>query len=82
MQGSSYLDSKGNNIRLLDVVRGPNFYVYIDSLDMDHEAYFNTVLPTILKKLLKLFEAIRFLHFHGYRHGDIRNDHVIIENDT
>ncbi len=82
MQGESHLDPKGNNIRLLDVVRGPNLYVHIPSLEMDHETYFHTVLPTILKKLVKLFEAIRFLHFHGFRHGDIRNDHVIIENDT
>jgi hypothetical protein len=82
MQGESYQDSKGNNIRLLDVVRGPNFHAHIGSLDMDHESYFNTVLPTILRKLVRLFEAIRFLHIHGYRHGDIRNDHVIIEEDT
>jgi len=64
MQGESYLDSKGNSIRLLDVVKGPNFYVHIGALEMDHESYFNTVLPTILSKLVKLFEAIRFLHFH------------------
>jgi len=82
MQGESFLDSKGNNIRILDVVRGPNFFAYIDSLEMDHEAYFHTTLPGILKKLVKLFKAIRFLHFHGYRHGDIRNDHIIIEHDT
>ena len=82
MQGESYRDSEGNSIRLLDVVRGPNFYVYIGTLEMDHESYFNTVLPTILTKLVKLFEAIRFLHFHGFRHGDIRNDHVIIEDNT
>ncbi len=82
MQGESFRDPKGNNIRVLDLVRGPNFYVYIDSLKKDHEDYFNTTLPGILKKLVKQFEAIRFLHFHGYRHGDIRNDHIIVENDT
>jgi hypothetical protein len=82
MQGKAYRDAKGNSIRLLDVVRGPNFFVYIRSLEMDHESYFHTVLPAILQRLVKLFEAVRFLHVHGYRHGDIRNDHVIMENDT
>ena len=82
MQGESFTDPKGNNIRVLDIVRGTNFFVYIDSLEMDHEVYFHTLLPGILKSLVKLFEAIRFLHFHGHRHGDIRNDHIIIDHET
>ncbi|MFC1890047.1 protein kinase [Thermodesulfobacteriota bacterium] len=82
MQGESFQDSVGNNIRILDIVRGPNFFTYINTLEMDHEAYFNTTLPGILKKLIKLFEAIRFLHFHGHRHGDIRNDHIIVEQES
>jgi hypothetical protein len=82
MQGTAYRDTKGNNIRVLDIVRGQNFFVYIDSLTMGHESYFHQVLPGILKKLVQAFEAIRFLHIHGHKHGDIRNDHVIIERDT
>jgi len=82
MQGKSFPDSKGNNIRLLDIVRGKNLFVYIDSLQMEHEKYFHTVLPNILRKLIKAFEAIHFLHINGFRHGDIRNDHIIIENQT
>ncbi|MCP4750034.1 MAG: protein kinase, partial [Proteobacteria bacterium] len=34
------------------------------------------------KKLVKAFEAILFLHTNGFRHGDIRNDHLILESDT
>ncbi|MCP4347757.1 MAG: protein kinase [Desulfobacterales bacterium] len=82
MQGTSHKDPKGNNIRVLDIVRGQNLFVYIDSLRMDYETYFHTILPDILKKLVKAFDAIRFLHTHGYRHGDIRNDHIIIESKT
>jgi hypothetical protein len=35
-----------------------------------------------LKKLVKAFEATRFLHVNGYRHGDIRNDHILVERNT
>lgn len=82
MHGKSFMDSKDNNIRVLDIVRGSNFFFHIDSLNMRHEAYFRTLLPGILAKLVKTFEAIRFLHAKGFRHGDIRNDHIIIEHAT
>jgi hypothetical protein len=49
---------------------------------MDYETYFHEVLPGILKKLTQAFEAIRFLHAHGFRHGDIREDHLMVERDT
>ncbi|MBU2511160.1 protein kinase [bacterium] len=82
MHGKYYADSKGNNVRVLDIVRGTNVFVFIDSLEMPHERYFYEVLPTILINLIKAFEAIQFLHSNGFRHGDVRNDHLIIENST
>ena len=82
MQGTSHRDSKDNNIRVLDIVRGLNFFVYIDSLTMSYESYFHAVLPDILRKLTKAFEAIRFLHVQGFKHGDIRNDHLIVERES
>lgn len=82
MHGESYRDSKDNNIRVLDIVRGPNFFIYVDSLSEGHETYFRTALPIILRKLVKAFEAIRFLHIQGFKHGDIRNDHIIVERGT
>lgn len=82
MHGTVHRDSKGNNVRVIDVVRGTNFLDYIDSFRMKHEIYFRTVFPEILKKLVKTFEAISFLHKNGFRHGDIRNDHIIKEADT
>jgi hypothetical protein len=82
MHGKTLRDEKGNIIRVLDIVPGPNFFLYIDSLSMAYETYFTKALPDILKKLIKAFEAIRFLHIHGFKHGDIRNDHIIIDRDT
>ena len=82
MHGEAHEDIKGNNIRILEPVHGPNLYNYIGSIDIEHEVYFKTIFPDILKKMVKAFEAIRLLHINGFRHGDIRSDHVIIESET
>jgi len=82
MQGESYLDAKGNVVRVLDVVRGPNFFNYIGQFKMKYDDYFHQVLPGILKKIAQAMDAIRFLHINGFKHGDIRNDHIIINRDT
>jgi len=82
MHGKAYRDAKDNNVRVLDVVPGSNFFFYIDSLNMGYETYFRTVLPGILRRLVKAFEAIDFLHTHGFKHGDIRNDHIVVERHT
>lgn len=79
MQGKAFLDAKGNVVRILDVVRGRNFFYYIDHFKMKYENYFQLVLPGILKEIVKACEAIRFLHINGFKHGDIRNDHIIID---
>jgi hypothetical protein len=82
MHGTVHRDSKGNNIRVLDIVYGTNFFIYVGLLEMDYETYFRTELPKILKNIVRAFEAIRFLHINGQKHGDIRNDHIIVEKDT
>lgn len=82
MQGEDYQDAKENNVRVLDVVRGKNLFVFIESMEMPHEEYFYTIVPGILKHVVKAFEAIMLLHNNGFRHGDIRNDHLIIESRT
>ena len=82
MHGTAHRDEKDNIIRILDIVPGPNFLHYIDSFRMAYETYFTEALPDILKKLIKAFEAIRFLHIHGFKHGDIRNDHIIVDRNT
>lgn len=82
MHGIAFEDEKKNIIRILDIVPGPNFFVFMDSKQMGHKAYFEKILPGILKQLIKAFEAIRHLHHLGFKHGDIRNDHIIVERDT
>lgn len=82
MHGEVHQDIKGNNVRVLDIVRGQTFFSYIGSLSISHKVYFEKFLPAVLKQLIKAFKAIRFLHLHGYKHGDIRNDHIIIEKNT
>ena len=82
MQGISHQDSKGNNVRIIDVIRGRNLYDYIGNLEMKHETYFETIMPNLLKQLLDAFKAIGFLHQNGLRHGDIRNDHLYMERKT
>lgn len=82
MQGITYLDSRGNPVRVLDIVRGANFLHHIDQFRMPHEIYFWNHLPDILRHIIDAVQAIGFLHSHGFRHGDIRNDHVIVAHHT
>lgn len=82
MQGESLRDEKDNNIRILKVVNGKNLFLLIDSISMPYEEYFHKVMPAILRRLITSFEAIRFLHTNGFRHGDIRNDHIIVQKET
>nr|WP_320193862.1 protein kinase [uncultured Desulfobacter sp.] len=83
MQGKAFIDEKGNNIRVLEVVRGTNFLQYLGKFsDMPYETYFKTILPGILRNLSMAFGAISFLHRNGFKHGDIRNDHLFVERTT
>ena len=82
MQGTAFHDIRGNNVRVLEIVKGPNLFVYLDSLNLGHEEYFHNIVPGILAKLLDAFKAILFLHKNGFKHGDIRNDHLIMEKET
>ena len=82
MHGCQHVDAKGNNVRVIDIVKGINFYRHIESIKMDHERYFHELLPDILDNLVKAFDALRVLHNAGFKHGDVRNDHIFIEQGT
>ena len=82
MQGEVFYDESGNNIRVLDIVRGDSFMDHISTFSMPYEKYFRNVLPDVLKHLVRALEAIRFLHINGFKHGDIRNDHIIVDRVT
>jgi hypothetical protein len=82
MQGEFYYDEVDNNVRVMDFIRGKSFFHTIPNIDKSHEQYFHENLPVILWNLLGSIEAIMFLHKNGFCHGDIRNDHIIIEAGT
>jgi len=82
MQGYTRLDEKGNNVRIIDYIKGNTLFAYIPSIKKTHEEYFHEDLGNILWKLLHSILAIQFLHLNGLCHGDIRNDHIIIEKET
>ena len=82
MQGKTYTDAVNNPVRVLDIVRGTNFLNYLDQFKLPHKTFFWTVLPDILRRLIDAFKAIGHLHANGYRHGDIRNDHLYVNRGS
>ncbi len=82
MQGYTIHDDKNNNIRVIDFIPGKTIFQYIYNIDKDHRGYFKEDLPDILYKLVGSLEAVQYLHDNEFCHGDIRNDHIIIESGT
>jgi tRNA A-37 threonylcarbamoyl transferase component Bud32 len=79
MQGKAFLDEKGNNVRIIDFIRGKTLFHFIPSISKPHEQYFFEDFPIILTKLADSISAIQKLHNFGLCHGDIRNDHILID---
>ena len=82
MQGTAVLDEAGNIIRILENIRGKQLDQIVNKLNEDHEEYFFRHLPGFLKIFTELVEAIGFLHKHGYKHGDIRRDHILHDREN
>jgi hypothetical protein len=82
MHGLSAADEKGNIVRVLETISGASLAAHVADLEQDHESYFYTNLPGILDHYLRCIEAIRFLHDHGEKHGDIRRDHILIDSES
>jgi hypothetical protein len=82
MQGITLPDQVGNPVRVIDKVQGTRFYDYIHDIDMDHEQYFHELFPSVFSNVVSCISAINDLHNLGDVHGDIRNDHIIIERGT
>jgi len=79
MHGFSVADEAGNLIRILDYIIGRRFDDLVNTLNTDHEVYFHEHLPGLLQTFTELIRAIKFIHDHGYKHGDIRRDHILID---
>ena len=82
MQGYSVEDKKGNLTRVIDFIKGPPLSIYVGRLNLDHKVYFFEHFPRILDNFIGCIHAIRFLHEHGERHGDVRRDHILIEEGS
>ena len=82
MQGYTLIDDSGNNVRIIEYIDGKTLFNTILDLEIDHEYYYHTYFYYFFKKLLGSLEAIQVLHDHDLCHGDIRNDHIVIEEST
>ena len=83
MQGRGLFDQRGNEVRTVDLIRGTSLYNHIFlETKLSHEEYFHSDFPRILRKLIDCFEAIDLLHSNELCHGDIRNDHIFIDEET
>jgi hypothetical protein len=79
MQGYSTLDAVGNLVRVLDIIQGTRLDTVIGRIDCDHDYYLATHAEDFLRRFLRSVEAISLLHHHGFKHGDIRRDHVFVD---
>lgn len=82
MQGELLLDAVGNLVRVIVPVNGNRLDKVIQSSELPHRDYFSKELPDVLARFLEALQAISFLHEHGFRHGDIRRDHVFVDRHT
>lgn len=82
MQGENILDTAGNLVRVITPINGNRLDKVIQRSELAHDAYFFTELPDILARFLDAMQAIGFLHAHGFRHGDIRRDHIFVDRHT
>jgi hypothetical protein len=82
MHGLGLRDLVGNNVRVLDRVPGRAINQILDAMRLNHEDYFARHLRGLLLGLVEACEAIAFLHAHGERHGDIRRDHLFLDNQS
>jgi hypothetical protein len=82
MQGETVLDSAGNQLRILDYIRGKTLGQITLEMGKDHKDFFYNYYPALLDDFIKIVEAIRFLHENNEKHGDIRRDHIIKDDET
>jgi len=81
MQGYAAFDEVGNLVRILDIVSGKRLDKYIYKLADTHQDYFENYLHDLLRRFLASTEAIGLLHNNGFKHGDIRRDHIYVDRD-
>jgi len=79
MQGYGAEDEAGNLVRILDVIRGRQLDKHVYRFECSHEEYYRQHLPGLLLEFLGCAQGIATLHANGFRHGDVRRDHILVE---
>ncbi len=79
MQGRTVEQILGNPIRILDYINGPSLYEYLMTLRMGYDQYFDESLPSLLDRLIVCFRGMGWLHDQDEVHGDVRQDHILID---
>ena len=82
MNGTTLADEKGNPVRILEHISGKTLTDYVLDIDQNHETYYRHTLPGVLDNFIHCVKAIEFLHDHNEKHGDIRRDHILIDNHS
>ncbi len=82
MQGRTLRDSKGNPVRIVEIVHGGRLDMRVAAMDMGHEQYFFQEYPRVLSLFLEACRALADLHAKGERHGDVWRDHLRFNPDT
>lgn len=81
MHGGWVRDTAGNVVRILEYISGRRYDEIISEYGSDHEEYFHCFFPRVLAEYIELVRAIKFLHDHGEKHGDIRRDHILHDRE-
>jgi hypothetical protein len=79
MQGYTVTDPAGNAVRIIDFIRGKSLYSVLAADTTPHEAYYHEQLPGVMSRLIDCVAAMAEVHRQGQHHGDIRNDHILVE---
>jgi len=82
MHGHAVKDEAENLVRVLDFIAGNTLHSHVEDMNLGHQTYFYEQFPGIIKNFIECIGAIRFLHEHGEKHGDIRRDHILIDRHS
>jgi hypothetical protein len=82
MQGATVRDAAGNGVRVIELIRGPSLYGTLLDLPLDHERYAAEVMPGVFREMLAAVTALTLLDRAGTMHGDLRNDHLLVDAET
>ncbi|GAB4339854.1 MAG: hypothetical protein Kow0099_15380 [Candidatus Abyssubacteria bacterium] len=81
MQGHTVITPENEHVRVIDYINGCSLLHIMEDYPSNHERYFREKLPELLHMFIPCLEALHFLHGIGIRHGDVRSDHLILDDE-